>query len=53
MEAEAKEQQRGEKESLCLPGTLMRSPQPLKGSRGPHRNQETLLQKTWREEVEM
>lgn len=54
MEVEAKRQQQGsEEEGVRVPGSDVRAPSPVEGSRRPHRDQEALLQEARREEVEM
>ncbi|KAL6978574.1 hypothetical protein U1Q18_020240 [Sarracenia purpurea var. burkii] len=53
MEAEAKKQQREQKESVRLPRANLCSSPPFQGSGRPYRDQETFLQKARREEMEV
>lgn len=53
METPATDKQRGEKESLCLPGTVMRPPPSGESSRRSDWNKEALLPEARREEMEV
>lgn len=53
VEAAAEEQQGGAEEGVPVPGAELRPPRPRPGPRRPHRNQEALLQKARREEVQV
>lgn len=53
VEAQAKDQQRGEEKGIHMPRKELRPQRPLASPGRFNRNQEAFLPKTWREKVEV